>query len=95
MKPNYCTQKSVARCIDCSLSNYGRDCHNNKIEFDLSGNIRNARESADMTQAELAKAIKTTQAMIHRYEWGEQEPTVSRLIDIAKALKIKPSKLID
>ena len=66
-----------------------------KQRIRIGDHIRNARESADMTQAELAEAVGTTQAMISRYEWGEQEPTVSRLIDIAKALKIKPSQLID
>lgn len=27
----YCTQPSVERCSMCSLCNYGRDCHNNKV----------------------------------------------------------------
>ena len=61
----------------------------------LPARIYKAREVAGLTQAELAQAVNTTQAMISRYEIGEQEPTVSRLIDIAKALKIKPSQLID
>jgi hypothetical protein len=25
----YCSQKKVDRCHNCSLYNYGRDCHNN------------------------------------------------------------------
>ena len=66
-----------------------------KLRIHIGDNIRTARESADMTQTELAQAVKTTQAMISRYEWGEQEPTISRLIDIAKALKVKPSALIE
>ena len=61
----------------------------------IGDNIKRGRESANMTQTELAEAVKTTQAMIHRYEWGEQEPTISRLIAIAEALKIKPSKLLE
>ena len=61
----------------------------------IGDNIKRARESANMTQTELAEAVKTTQAMISRYEWGEQEPTISRLIAIAEALKIKPSKLLE
>ena len=68
---------------------------NLKQRIGIGDRIRTARESASMTQTELAQAVKTTQAMISRYEMGEQEPTVSRLIDIAKALKIKPSKLLD
>ncbi len=27
----YCTQKGVERCAVCSLTNYGRDCHNNRL----------------------------------------------------------------
>lgn len=30
MKPSYCTQNN-GKCLSCSLSNYGRDCMNNKI----------------------------------------------------------------
>jgi|GEM_PF-3086947 hypothetical protein len=26
-RPDYCTQPSVT-CDECSLNNYGRDCHN-------------------------------------------------------------------
>ena len=66
-----------------------------KLRIGIGDRIRTARESASMTQTELAQAIKTTQVMIHRYETGQQEPTVSRLQAIAKALKIKPSKLLD
>jgi len=61
----------------------------------VSDKIKSTRQSISMTQAALAQAIGTTQQVIARYESGEQEPTVSRLIEIAKALKIKPSELID
>jgi repressor LexA len=61
----------------------------------VSDKIKSNRQSISMTQAALAQAIGTTQQVIARYESGEQEPTVSRLIEIAKALKIKPSELID
>lgn len=30
MKPEYCTQND-GNCTSCSLSNYGRDCANNRI----------------------------------------------------------------
>ena len=66
-----------------------------KQRIQIGDNIRFARESSHVTQAELAQAVKTTQAMISRYEMGEQEPTVSRLIAIAKALGVKPGELID
>lgn len=31
--PSYCTQ-NAGHCSSCSLSNYGRDCENNKIIVD-------------------------------------------------------------
>ena len=61
----------------------------------LPTRIRAAREAAGVTQAELAKILGTAQSQIVRYETCQQEPTVSRLQAIAKALKIKPSQLID
>lgn len=66
-----------------------------KQRIRIGDRIRAAREAASMTQAQLAHASGTTQPQIVRYESGEQEPTVSRLIAIAKALGVKPSALID
>lgn len=31
---DYCTQLTVDRCANCSLCNYGRDCHNNPVARD-------------------------------------------------------------
>ena len=28
---DYCSQRSISRCSECSLCNYGRDCHNNPV----------------------------------------------------------------
>jgi len=27
----YCSQQAVARCSECAMCNYGRDCHNHKV----------------------------------------------------------------
>ena len=29
--PGYCSQLTVSQCSECSLCNYGRDCHNNTV----------------------------------------------------------------
>jgi hypothetical protein len=29
--PGFCTQPEVERCSECSLCNYGRDCHNERV----------------------------------------------------------------
>ena len=57
-------------------------------------NIKNARMAAEITQVQLAKNIGTTQQVIARYESGEQDPTVSRLIEIAQALGVSAATLI-
>lgn len=31
-KPDYCVRDCVKYCSECSLSSYGLDCENNKIE---------------------------------------------------------------
>jgi hypothetical protein len=39
MKKSYCTQPDKrdgeSHCAECSLCNYGRDCHNKSITFDV------------------------------------------------------------
>jgi hypothetical protein len=31
-KPDYCSRPSVESCIECSLTNYRKDCMNNPIQ---------------------------------------------------------------
>lgn len=57
-------------------------------------NIRKAREDAEMTQVELAKIIHTTQSQIGKYERGEQDMTLTRLIQISNALNVQAIDLI-
>lgn len=33
-RPEYCTQRSVPSCRECSLSSYGKDCYNVPIKKD-------------------------------------------------------------
>lgn len=50
--PSYCTQND-GRCSSCSLSNYGRDCMNNKIIVKEVVNWYEARESGVSTCREV------------------------------------------
>lgn len=34
MKPDYCTNDQAETCAECSFTNYGRDCMNEKITDD-------------------------------------------------------------
>ena len=60
----------------------------------IGANIRAARESANISQGALAKAIGATQRQISLYESGDQDPTASRIIAIARALGVEPGELL-
>ena len=56
------------------------------IEVKLAIDIAKARARADLTQAELAKEIGTTQSVISRIESADQNLTIETLSRIADAL---------
>lgn len=55
--------------------------------------IRKLRELRNLKQSYMAEALGTTQQTYSRYESGEVEMSVSRLIDIAKILDIRPEEI--
>jgi transcriptional regulator with XRE-family HTH domain len=56
--------------------------------------LRDARLKADLTQAELAKRLGKPQSFISKLERGENEdPTISEVVALAKALGIDPLAL--
>lgn len=56
-------------------------------EVRLAVAVAEARESAGLTQAELAKRLHTRQSNISRIERGAQNVTIAMLERIAKALQ--------
>lgn len=56
------------------------------LEVRLALQIAKARQKAHLNQAELAKAIGTTQSGISRIEHGEQNLTIATLQKIAAAV---------
>lgn len=54
-------------------------------EFELARAIIEARTRAGLTQAQLAKKMKTTQSVIARLEGGRVRPSTATLERIAKA----------
>ncbi len=54
-------------------------------EFDLARAIIEARTRAGLTQAQLAKKMKTTQSVIARLEGGKVNPSTATLKRIARA----------
>jgi len=58
-------------------------------EFALASAMIKARADADMTQAQVAKAMGTTQAVIARLESGRIRPSTRTLERFAKATKTR------
>jgi transcriptional regulator with XRE-family HTH domain len=58
-------------------------------KHDLGRQIRLERDSAGMTQAELAKQLNVSRQMIGRYEAGHDAPAVDVLVEIARILEIE------
>tara|TARA_R110000787_G_scaffold3148_4_gene12662 strand:+ start:46199 stop:46549 length:351 start_codon:yes stop_codon:yes gene_type:complete len=56
--------------------------------------IRQERLAAGMTQEELAEILNTSAVTVGRYETGDRQVTVTRLLQIADALGVPPSRLI-
>jgi|SRR5712691_11535729 len=53
---------------------------------ELAGQIKNARESARLTQGELARRLGLSRQMISRYETEEDVPAFEILAEIARTL---------
>src|SRR5438132_1665150 len=60
-----------------------------KEAFQLSERVRHARERVDMTQAELASRIGSTQPAVARLEAGGIPPSLDTLRRIAAALDLE------
>ncbi len=54
-------------------------------EFDLAQALIAARTEAGLTQAQLARKMKTTQSVIARWESGRIHPSTKTLARLAKA----------
>jgi transcriptional regulator with XRE-family HTH domain len=53
-----------------------------------------ARETADLTQAGLGKALGRTQSFVSNYERGQRKLGVPEFIQIADALELEPTELL-
>ena len=57
-------------------------------------NLKKIRTEKEISQTELAYAIKTNPNNISRYENGEREPDIKTIIAIAKALECTIDELL-
>ena len=53
-----------------------------------------ARKTAGLSQQDLASRLKTSQTVIARIETGERRVDVVEFIDLARALRIDPHKVL-
>ena len=61
----------------------------------LGANIRKHRQQGKLTIEELANLIEVDYSQISRMERGTVNANVSIIFDIAKALNVKPSQLLE
>lgn len=64
------------------------------IEATLAGRLRAARRAAGLTQVELAKRVKSDQALLSRIERGEATGRPELLRTLARELKVSVSYLL-
>ena len=58
-------------------------------KHELGQQIKRERESAGLTQLDLANQLKVSRQMISRYERGEDAPAVDVLVELARLLEIE------
>jgi transcriptional regulator with XRE-family HTH domain len=68
---------------------------NEKAIATLANNIKKYRLAQNLTIQELANIIDVDYSQIGRMERGVVNPNISILFDIANALKIQPSQLLE
>ena len=57
--------------------------------------LRQLRRRRRMTQAALAERAGVTRAYLSRLEIGQHDPPLSTILRLAKALRVKPGRLLD
>lgn len=60
----------------------------------IGDHIKDARNAAGLTQAQLAEAVGVSRVHITDYERGKKWPNVQRLVRICKALGTSPDKIL-
>ena len=61
-----------------------------ELRLELAGAVRKKRAAAGMTQAQLAKAIGSSQARVAKMEGGDPQASIESLLRALAALGAKP-----
>ena len=72
-----------------------RDTLRSPRQLELRKLLLRRRTDHGLTQVELAKRLDKPQSFVAKYEGGERRLSVIEFIDIAEALQIRPSDLLD
>lgn len=64
------------------------------IRMDYRQRIRDLREDADLTQAQVAEVLGTSQTMYARYERGASELPIRHLIVLAKLYRVSTDYIL-
>lgn len=62
---------------------------------DFGTNLRAARERLGLTQEQVAQRSGVHATEVSRIEAGKRDPQVSTVRRLAKAVKVKPGRLLD
>lgn len=60
----------------------------------VGARVRSLRLFAGLTQADVARRVRTARRNIARLELGEHEPTLTLLVRVARALDCAPSRIL-
>ncbi len=72
-----------------------RDTLRSPRQIELRKLLLRQRTDRGVTQTELAQRLAKPQSFVAKYEGGERRLSVIEFIDIAEALQIRPSHLLD
>jgi transcriptional regulator with XRE-family HTH domain len=72
-----------------------RDTLRSPRQIELRKLLLKHRTDRRVTQTELAQRLGRPQSFVAKYEGGERRLSVIEFIDIAEALQIRPSHLLD
>ena len=72
-----------------------RDTLRSPRQIELRKLLLRQRTDRGVTQTELAKRLGKPQSFVAKYEGGERRLSVIEFIEIAEALQVRPSDLLD
>src|SRR5262249_55540514 len=90
-----CQRKTARKCWPVWLLTARMGCHEEMImpkkhpPTGFAGRLKELRQAAGLTQAELAKRVGLNQFSIAKFEQGVQEPTWPTALAIAEALDVQ------